>query len=90
MIEVVATEEFWKHYEKLPLPIQKKAEKQERIFRNNPLHPSLNTEKLKPKKKQVWSFRVDRKYRVFFRFIGKNKALFLTIGPHDWIYKIKF
>ena len=89
MIEVVATAEFRKHYEKLPLSIQKKAEKQERMFRNNPLHPSLNTEKLQPKKKQIWSFRVDRKYRVFFRFISENKVLFLTVGPHDWIYKIK-
>jgi toxin HigB-1 len=76
MIEVVTTEEFWKRYEKLPTAIQKKAEKQERIFRNNPLHPSLNTEKFEPKNKQIWSFRVDRKYRIFFRFLEKTGFCF--------------
>jgi len=87
MIEVFITKEFRENYQKLPTPIQKKAEKQEKLFRRNPFHPSLNTEKLEPKNKQVWSFRIDRKYRIIFRFIDSDRALFLTVGPHDWIYK---
>lgn len=90
MIEVFITDEFNKHYQKLPKELQKKAEKQESLFRQNPFHPSLHTEKLEPKGKQVWSFRIDKKYRIFFRFTNGNKAIFLTVGSHDWIYKLKF
>lgn len=61
MIEIFVTEEFQKRYKELPKSIQKKAEKQEKLFRQNPFHPLLHTEKLEPKNKQVWSFRVNRK-----------------------------
>mgnify|MGYP001573203687 CR=1 FL=1 len=90
MLEVFYTDEFKKRYQKLPKTVQGKAEKQEKLFRQNPFYPSLNTEKLAPKQKEVWSFRIDKKYRIFFRFINGNKVRFLTCGPHDWIYKIKF
>jgi mRNA-degrading endonuclease RelE of RelBE toxin-antitoxin system len=90
MIQVEVTEEFVKRYELLPGPIKKRAEKQERFIRTNPFHPSLHTEKLEPRGRQVWSFRIDRKYRVIFRFLEKNKVLFLTVGPHDWVYKFNF
>lgn len=90
MLQIFVTQEFEKRYQSLPVIIQKKAEKQEKLFRQNPFHPSLHTEKLEPKNKQVWSFRIDKRYRIIFRFINANKVLFLTVGPHDWIYKIKF
>lgn len=90
MIQIIFTKEFVKAYNKLSITIQIKAEKQGNIFSINPFHPSLKTEKLQPKNKEIWSFRIDKNYRVLFRFIDKNKVLFLTVGPHDWIYKIKF
>ena len=89
-MEILLTEEFVRLYKLLPAHIQKKAEKQERLFRQNPFHPSLHTEKLEPKGKQVWSFRIDRSYRVLFRFAESQKVIFLTVGSHDWIYKIAF
>jgi len=89
-MEIIATKEFKVEYNSLPKQIQTKAKKQETIFKNNPFYPSLHTEKLIPKSKEVWSFRIDKKYRIIFRFLDKNKVLFLTIGPHEWIYKIKF
>lgn len=51
MVEVELADEFVKRYKLLPVVIQKKAEKQERLFRNNPFHPSLHTEKLEPRGK---------------------------------------
>jgi len=88
MIEILVTKEFEKRYKKLPQNIQLKAEKQEDIFRKNPFHPSLNTEKLIPKDKQLWSIRIDRSYRIIFRFVSGKKVVFITVGPHNWIYKI--
>ncbi len=89
-MEISLTDEFVRRYKLLPVSIKKKAEKQEKLFRQNPFHPSLHTEKLEPKGKQVWSFRIDRSYRVLFRFADSQKVIFLTVGPHDWIYKIAF
>lgn len=45
MIEVSVTKEFERRYEKLPLSIKQKAEKKEKLFRQNPFHPLLHTEK---------------------------------------------
>ncbi|MEK9185798.1 MAG: type II toxin-antitoxin system RelE/ParE family toxin [Patescibacteria group bacterium] len=90
MLQVTITEEFSKRYALLPVKIQKKAEKQERMFKQNPFYPSLHTEKLEPKNREIWSFRIDKNYRVFFRFIENNTVIFLTVGPHDWIYKFGF
>jgi len=84
------TVKFEKQYLALPKQIKVKVEKQENIFRNNPFHPSLHTEKLAPKSKQVWSFRVDKNYRIIFRFLEKDLVLLLNIGTHDWIYRINF
>ncbi len=85
---IFVTEEFEKRYNELPLQIQKKAEKQESLFRQNPFYPSLHTEKLSPHEKEVWSFRIDKDYRIAFRFYGPGKVMLLTVGTHDWIYKI--
>lgn len=89
-MEILLTKEFKEKFFCLDKTIQKKAEKQTNLFKINPFHPSLHTEKLVPKSKEVWSFRIDKKYRIIFRFINKNEVLFLTTGPHDWIYKIRF
>lgn len=89
-MEIVLTREFEKRYARLPVFIQKKAEKQTSLFSKNPFYPSLHTEKLNPKGKEVWSFRIDRQYRIFFRFLAANRVLFLTVGPHGWIYNLTF
>ncbi len=39
MLEILVTEEFQKHYQNLPKQIQKRAEKQESIFCQNPFYP---------------------------------------------------
>lgn len=90
MKTVTITDEFEKQFRKLPSPVQKKAVKQESLFRENPFHSSLHTEKLNPKNRELWSFRVDQNYRILFRFLDGEVALFLAIGPHSWIYKINF
>ncbi len=66
MLEIEYADEFERRYSELPVSIQKKAEKQERLFRENPFYPTLHTEKLVPKSRAYWSFRIDRQYRVIF------------------------
>jgi len=88
IFEISVTREFEVRYSELSSSLKKKAQKQELLFRVNPFYPSLCTEKLEPKERGVWSFRIDKQYRIFFRFLEKNKVIFLTVGPHDWMYKI--
>ncbi len=89
MFSIIVTDEFEKRFLDLPARIQKKLIKQEKLLKENPLHPSLHTEKLQPKTKEYWSFRVDKSYRVLFRFTEKDELLFITVGTHDWVYRIK-
>lgn len=87
MIEIECTPEFDRRYKELPRAVQRKAERREKLFRQNPFHPALRTEKLKPKEKEYWSFRIDPGYRIIFRFSGTNTIIFLTCGHHSWIYR---
>ncbi len=42
------------------------------LFESNPRHPSLNTELLEPKEWKVYSFRIGRKYRASFIYVGQE------------------
>ncbi len=58
-----------------------KFHKQIEIFTNNPRHPSLHTELLEPKTAGVYSFRLDKKYRVLF-IIVDSQAEIVDINLH--------
>lgn len=62
--------------------LEKKFEKQKLIFEQNPFHPSLGTELLEPKHMRIWSFRIDKKYRVIFIFREKDAIEILDINNH--------
>jgi len=84
------TETFDKLFKRLSLKIQVKAVKKADLFKNNPFHPSLRVEKLHPKKFNVWSFRVDKDYRIVFKFVEKDLVEFMFIGHHNEIYDYSF
>jgi hypothetical protein len=44
---------FWRHYHALPPEVQRVADKNFQIFKNNPQHPSLHFER----KPDLWSVR---------------------------------
>lgn len=76
---------FKKSYQRLPLSVQRKAERREAMFRKNPFNPGLDAHKLRGKLKDQWSFSIDWHNRIIFEFDGGD-VTFLDIGPHD-IYK---
>ena len=53
-----------------------KFNKQLTLLLENPKHPSLNTELLKPKQMRVYSFRIDRKYRASFGIVSGEIEIF--------------
>lgn len=67
----------------IKLGVKKKFDKALELFKNNPFHPSLNTELLIPKSMGIWSFRVDKKVRALFFFRDDRKAVeLLNITVH--------
>ena len=50
-------------------------------FKNKPSHPSLNLEKLVGS--SVWSIRIDKRNRIFFRIVNKSTSILIDIGHHD-------
>lgn len=60
----------------------KKFEKQKGLFEANPRHPSLNTEKLQPKHFNIYSFRLDHKWRAVFIIHKNDEIEMVDINPH--------
>lgn len=62
--------------------LDKKFIKQTNLFIDDPHHPSLNTESLQPKSLKIYSFRLDRKYRVVFVFLDTKTIEIVDINNH--------
>lgn len=67
-------------YQKLPLNIQKKADKQFTFLLTNYRHPSLRTRKMGVA--SIFEARIDLHYRFTFQIETKDIYI-LTVGPHD-------
>ncbi|MSR85177.1 type II toxin-antitoxin system mRNA interferase toxin, RelE/StbE family [Candidatus Uhrbacteria bacterium] len=77
---------FIKELKKLPQEIRELAIEKEKIFRNNPLHPSLRLHPLQGKLTGLWSISLTGNYRIIFERQKNGDLLFISIGKHD-IYK---
>lgn len=62
--------------------LRKKWNKQSRLFEQNWRHPSLHTELLEPKDLQIYSFRLDRKYRAIFVFVDDGTVEIIDLTSH--------
>ena len=82
-MKILYSSKFATEYKKLPDDIKDIAEKKEAIFRNDPLNPKLKTHKLKGKFRNYYSFSITYSYRIVFRFLTKNKVLFVDCGDHS-------
>jgi len=80
------TSDFEKSFRKLPVHIQGLAIRKDGWFRSDAFDKRLHTHKLKGELKGYWSYYVDRKYRILFRFINRDEVVYYDIGTHD-IYR---
>ena len=77
---------FVKELKRLPKNIILLAVAKEKLFRKNPLHPSLRLHSLKGKLNGLWSLSISSNYRIIFERQKNGDILFISIGKHD-IYK---
>ncbi|MBM4402632.1 MAG: type II toxin-antitoxin system RelE/ParE family toxin [Candidatus Cloacimonetes bacterium] len=62
--------------------LEKKFQKQAKYFEENSTHPSLKTEKLEPKNLNLYSFRINKKWRAIFLVDKNHQAEIIDINPH--------
>lgn len=62
--------------------LSKKFQKQVALLEIDPRYPSLNTERLEPKKLRLYSFRIDRKYRAIFIMTKGEKIEIIDVNNH--------
>ena len=77
---------FVRDFEKLQKSDQHRAVTVERIFKTNPLHPSLRLHPLKGKLTGLFSISVTMRIRIIFKRMDNGDIVFLSIGQHD-IYR---
>lgn len=71
------TPAFWKHYNSLPKRIQALADKNYRLLKTEPFHPSLHFKKVG----KYWSVRIGTGYRALAVEHYENR-LWFWIGTH--------
>jgi plasmid maintenance system killer protein len=77
---------FLKEAKKLSVEMLDIFSKKEKIFRLNPLHPSLRLHQLHGELDFLWSISLNKNYRAIFKRQKNGDILFVSIGKHD-IYK---
>jgi len=82
VVEIHYGDVFEEQFLLLPKVIQQKACKAERLFRQNPFHPSLRLHKLSGKLDGLWSISLDMRHRIVFSVVGEGVILFVSIGGH--------
>jgi len=80
--EIHHNKQFEDQFQALPKRIQSKACKTERLFKENPFHPSLRLHKLKGKLAGLWSISIDKRYRIIFQPLENGVVLFISVGIH--------
>ena len=83
---ILYSSKFVDELRKLPKTLVLLAIKKEKIFRENPLHPSLRLHGLQGKIKGLWSISITDSYRIIFERQVNGDILFISIGKHD-IYR---
>lgn len=84
--EILYSSQFVHELKKLPKDLTRLAAKKEKIFRENPLHPSLRLRPLQGRLKGLWSISITGGYRIIFERQENGDILFISIGKHD-IYR---
>lgn len=73
---------FWNCYNDLPKNVQLVADKNYRLLKSDPAHPSLHFKKIGGHDKQLWSVRIGLGYRALA--LEKSAGLYwFWIGSHS-------
>jgi hypothetical protein len=72
-----ASRRFWEHYRRLPAEVQRLADKNYKLLKSNPDHPSLSFKRIGV----LWSVRVGSSYRAL-AVEADDDLVWFWIGSH--------
>lgn len=75
--------DFVRQFRLMPGAVQKLAVRKEKLFKNNPFHPSLRFHALQGKLQGLFSISVTINYRIIFKIKPGGDVIFISIGRHD-------
>ena len=85
-MEIIKTDDFLRELEKLPNEIKQFCAIQEKRFQENWRDPRLHIKKVRSLP-HAFSFRITRRYRVFFYFQAGEKAIFFEVDHRKDAYR---
>lgn len=80
-MRIAVTKSFRRCYEKLPLAVQEKTDRQLAALAADPRHPSLRVKKIQGSP-GIWEARIDRGYRMTFT-VREGTIFLRRVGAHD-------
>lgn len=83
---IIRTADFKRIFGRLPKDIQRLYAVQEKRFRENCRDPRLHIKKVSSLARAL-SFRITRRYRVFFYFQNPDTAIFFDIDHRKDVYR---
>ena len=83
MIELSYKPSFLRDLKKCSPALREEVKEKISLFQKDPFHASLKTHKLKGTLKGRWSFSINYRDRIIFRFEGKKAAILLAVGNHN-------
>lgn len=82
-IDIVYRPEFVRNYRNLPTELKNETKEAIDLFKERDNHKLLKVHKLHGKMKDRYSFSVNFRYRIVFRYMNKNTVALLSLGDHD-------
>jgi len=86
MLNLIYTSIFLKEYNSLEASLQEEVSEKIVLFCNKDNHKNLKVHKLHGALKDRYSFSVNYKIRIVFRYLSSNEVALFDLGDHD-LYK---
>ena len=83
MIDIIYPHVFIRKFQRLETNVQEEVQQKIHLFKDRKNHELLKVHKLHGKFRDQFSFSINYKFRIAFRYISKNEVLFLDIDDHD-------
>lgn len=85
--EVIFDRDFGKDIRRLPAEVLDKLSDLLDILKEDPFDPCLHTKPLSAPLQGIFSFRINRDYRVGFKFQALHVIVLITVDKRDKIYQ---
>ena len=83
MIQINYSKKFIRQYSKHERNLQLEIKVKVEIFKNTKNHKSLKVHKLHGKWKNYYSFNINYKDIIMFKYIDKNSVILMALGDHS-------